>query len=145
VADSKNKAVIRKFVDEVLVGGNLSLVEEVFDPGYVAHDPSNPWRQGGLEGARAFLGEFHKGLSDRAYIVEDMIEEGDLVMYRWTMRGRQTGPFMGIPPTGRSIEITGMDAFRLRNGKIVESWVAADALKMLQQLGILPPLGAPGQ
>lgn len=138
----ENKAVIRRIVDEVLTGGNLDLVDELFAPEYVPHDPSNPARPGGIEGAKQFAGMLHTGLSGVRYTVVEMVAEGDKVMYRWTLEGRHTGPFMGIPPTGRSIKISGIDAFRLDKGRIVESWVAADAMGMLQQLGVIP---APGQ
>ena len=143
MSPARNKAVVRRLVEEVLLGGQLDLVDQIFDPAYVVHDPSNPSRPGGIEGARMFLSMFHTGMSDQRYLVEDMIAEDDLVMYRWTLSGRQTGPFMGLPPSGRSFSITGIDAFRLRDGKIVESWAAADALSMLVQLGVVQLPGPP--
>jgi steroid delta-isomerase-like uncharacterized protein len=133
-----NKARIRQFVDEVLVGGDLALVDELFAPSYVVHDPSNPGRAGGIAGARAFVTLLHQGLSERAYVVEDMLAEGDRVVYRWTLRGRHTGLLMGLPPTGRDIAISGIDLFRLEHDKIIESWALADALGLLQQLGVIP-------
>jgi steroid delta-isomerase-like uncharacterized protein len=111
----------------------------------VAHDPSNPGRAGGLEGAKQFITGFQGGLSSFEYNVEDMLAEGDEVVYRWTMRAVHSGPFMGIPPTGNRLSITGIDMFRLADGKIAESWVVADALGMLQQLGVIPPMGPPPQ
>jgi predicted SnoaL-like aldol condensation-catalyzing enzyme len=138
-----NKAIIRRFVTEVLNGGNLNLLDELISPGYVAHDPSNPARGGGIEGAKQFIRGFQGGLSSFEYKVEDMLAEGDEVVYRWTMRAVHSGPFMGIPPTGTRLAITGIDMFRLADGKIVESWVVADALSMLQQLGVIPPMGPP--
>lgn len=135
---SEEKAVVWRLINEVLLGGNLGVVDEIFAPDYQAHDPSNPSRPGGIEGARAFVAMFHSGLSERDYLVEGMISEDDLVMYRWTLKGLHSGNFMGIPPTGNRISVTGMDAVRVVAGKIVESWAAPDALGMLQQLGVLP-------
>lgn len=128
----------------MLLGGDLGVVDAIFAPDYQAHDPSNPNRPGGIEGARSFAAMFHSGLSEREYLVEGMISEGDLVMYRWTLKGLHTGNFLGIPPTGRRISVIGMDALRVVAGKIVESWAAPDTLGMLQQLGVLPPFAGVG-
>jgi steroid delta-isomerase-like uncharacterized protein len=133
----ENKRVIQRFLDEVMNGGNLSAIDTLFSPDYIPHDPSNPDRQGGIDGAKQFIRMFHTGLTNQEYIVEDMIAEGDRVAYRWTIVGIHTGNMMGIPASGKELNFSGMDMFRLENGKIVESWVIADALTMLQQLGVL--------
>jgi len=139
----RNKEIIRTLAEDVIHRGAIERVAEFFAPDYRPHDPSNPARRGGLEGAREFIAMLHAGMSDVRYAIEDLIAEGDRVVYRWTLQGTHTGVFMGIPPSGKSIRVTGMDMFRLEGGKIVESWASADALGMLQQLGALPPLGPP--
>lgn len=133
----ENKRLIQRFVDEVMNGGNLNVVDSLFSPDYIPHDPSNPDRQGGIEGAKQFIRMLHMGLTDGQYMVQDMIAEGDRVAYRWILAGTHTGDFMGIPASGKDLYFSGMDMYRLINGKIVESWVIADALTMLQQLGVL--------
>jgi steroid delta-isomerase-like uncharacterized protein len=140
----RNKEIIRTLA-EVVQRGDLDRVAELFAPDYAPHDPSNPLRRGGVEGAREFIAMLHAGLSDVRYAIGGLTAEDDRVVYRFTLQGIHTGVFMGIPPSGRTIRVTGMDMFRLVNGKIVESWASADALGMLQQLGALPPLGpSPG-
>ena len=140
----ENKRIVRRLVDEVLNGGNLALIDELFDPAYLPHDTSNPGRGGGIAGAREFIAPLHEaGLTDVRYEIEGLMAEGDLVAYRWTLQFVHTGPLMGIPATGRPVAITGADIFRLADGRIVESWVYPDALGMMQQLGILPPMGRP--
>jgi steroid delta-isomerase-like uncharacterized protein len=139
----RNKEIIRALAEDVIHRGDLNRVAEFFAPEYAPHDPSNPGRRGGVEGAREFIGMLHAGLSDVRYSIEGLTAEADRVVYRWTLQGTHTGVFMGVPPSGRPIRVTGMDMFRLANGKIVESWASADALGMLQQLGVLPPLGGP--
>jgi predicted ester cyclase len=136
----ENKAVVGRLINEVLLGGDLGVVAQIVAPDYRPHDPSNPGRPGGVEGVRAFAAMFHTGLSEREYLVEGMIADGDLVMHRWTMKGVHTGDFLGLAPTRKRIGVTRMDAFRVVAGKIAESWAAPDALGMLQQLGVLPPL-----
>lgn len=139
----RNKQIIRTLADDVIHHGNLDRVAELFAPNYAPHDPSNPSRRGGVEGAREFIAMFHAGLSDIRYSIAGLTAEDDRVVYRWTLQGIHTGVLMGIPPSGRVIRVMGMDMFRLANGKIVESWASADTLGMLQQLGALPPFGPP--
>ncbi len=139
----EHKAIVRRLAEEVIQGGNLDLIPALFAPDYVPHDPSNPTRRGGIEGARDFIAQLQEGVTDVRYTIEDLIAEGDKVMYRWTLSFRHTGPMMGIPPTGNSVSFGGVDIFRLAGGKIAESWVYADALGMLRQFGVLPPPGPP--
>lgn len=139
----QNKSVVRRLAEEVIQGKNLALVDELFSPQYVAIDPSNPNRPGGLEGARGFIAMLHEGVSDLSYKIDHLLGDGDEVVYRWTLSGQHTGPFMGIPPTGRSLQFSGVDGFRVDGGKIVESWVVADVMTALIQLGVIPPPGGP--
>jgi predicted ester cyclase len=63
------------------------------------------------------------------------------VVVRWTARGTHKGELMGIPATGKPVVVTGMDIFHISSGKVVESWTNWDALGMMQQLGVIPPMG----
>ncbi len=140
----ENKAIVRSLVEDVVNRGDLDRIPELFAPDYKPHDPSNPVRMGGLDGVKQFVCMLHAGISDLEYTMEDLIAEGDKVAYRWSLKGRHTGPFMGIPATGRTLSMVGVDIIRLVHGKIAESWVSADALSMLRQLGgIAPSQGTP--
>ena len=138
-----NKAIVQRFVTDAIQGGDFNVVKEIFDPAYVPHDPSNPGRQGGIAGATAFVTTLHQHATDVRYDTDHWLADGDLVSYSWSLRFAHSGPLMGIPPSGKTIAITGIDLFRLRDGKVIESWTYADALGMLQQMGMLPPLGPP--
>lgn len=70
--------------------------------------------------------------------VDEMIAEGDMVAVRVHHRGVHRGPFMGIPPTGKETDVPGFLTYRIADGKIVDHWMLADSLLMMQQLGILP-------
>ena len=74
-------------------------------------------------------------------IAEDMIAEGDKVVVRSTFRGTHKGDLMGIPPTGKQVTMPLILIYRIADDKIVEHWMQADALGMLQQLGVIPPMG----
>jgi steroid delta-isomerase-like uncharacterized protein len=76
--------------------------------------------------------------------IEDVIAQGDKVAVRITWQGTHQGEFMGIPPTGKPVTVTGINLYRVANGKIVEEWWQEDILGLMQQLGVLPPPPAQG-
>ena len=74
-------------------------------------------------------------------IADDMVAEGDKVVVRSTFRGTHKGDLMGIAPTGKQVTMPTILIYRLADDKIVEHWMQADALGMMQQLGVIPPMG----
>lgn len=70
-----------------------------------------------------------------------MIAEGDKVAVRWIAHGTNQGVFLGIPPTGKKVAVTGIDIFRIAHDKLQEAWVNSDILGMLQQMGVIPAMG----
>lgn len=133
-----NKEVARRFFIEVWGGGSEAVAQELLADSYVGHMTGSPValdRDGWLEFFRAFRVAF----PDATFTIEDMIAEGDRVALRLTMRGTHRGAFNGIPPTGRTVQVTGVSIERVVEGRIVEGWVINDALGMLQQLGVIPP------
>jgi predicted ester cyclase len=73
---------------------------------------------------------------------DDTIGEGDKVVVRWTASGMHQGDLFGVPPTGKSVQVTGIDIFRVAGGQLAELWQNWDQLGMLQQVGAIP---APAQ
>jgi len=136
-----NKASMRRFYDEVFNKKNRAAIEEFIDPTQVDH-AAPPGTPGGLAGAKHTLTMYLTAFPDLYFTVEDLIAEGDKVVARLTTRGTQQGVFMGIPPTGKHVTVTGIDINRLAGGKSVEHWLNMDTLGLLQQLGVIP---APGQ
>jgi steroid delta-isomerase-like uncharacterized protein len=128
-----NKATVRRFIDQVFAAGNADAVDELLADDFVAHTygPMKP----GREGMKAAITRVAAGLSDVVMTIEDMVAEGDRVAVRLTSAATQTGPFMGIPPSGRRYEIEEIHWFRLRDGRIAEHWHQADFLGMRRQLG----------
>ena len=74
-------------------------------------------------------------------LAEDLIAEGDKVVVRSTFRGSHKGDLMGIAPTGKEVTMPVMLIYRIADNKIVEHWMQADALGLMQQLGVIPPMG----
>jgi steroid delta-isomerase-like uncharacterized protein len=134
----ENKAVVRRFIEEVWNNGNLEAIDELISEDHVDHDPAQAGGAGGREGARAFVEVYRKAFPDAHIELGELIGEGDLVAGPWHATGTHQGELMGIAPSGRSISITGMGMDRVVNGQIVESWANWDALGMLGQLGAMP-------
>jgi steroid delta-isomerase-like uncharacterized protein len=132
----QNTAIVSKWVAGGWNGGDLSLVDE-FYANYTLHSPGMPDVQG-TEGFKAFVTMYRTACPDIHFTIEDMIAEGDKVAWRATTRGTHRGDLMGIPPTGRSIEVSSSIVSRFENGKWAEDWVLIDMLGMLQQLGVIP-------
>jgi steroid delta-isomerase-like uncharacterized protein len=129
-----NKALVRRFIDEVFVGGSFAAVDEILADDFEPH--TWPFSGDGKADLKAAIERVGKGLTDPAWTIEDMIAEDDRVAVRVTAFARQTGPFMGLPPTDRSYSIGEIHIFRIRDGRIVEHWHQFDGLGMMRQLGI---------
>jgi predicted ester cyclase len=128
----ENKALVRRFVAEVVNGARLDAVHEFVDRGYVDHNGGSIV---GPEAVRRHLQALRITFPDFALTIEDMVAEGDRVVWRVTGRGTHRGAWMGIPPTGRPITVRGINIDRIAGGKLVEHWGEADTAGMLQQMG----------
>ena len=133
----ENKAIFRRYVEEVGNEGKLELADGIFDR-YLAHQPDGSALERGPEDVKRFMGEFQEAFPDFHTEIEDQIAEDDKVVTRWTMHGTHRGEFRGIAPTGNALEITGIGIFRFSEGKVVESWDNFDQLGMMRQLGAIP-------
>jgi steroid delta-isomerase-like uncharacterized protein len=139
-----NEELFRRYFDEAANAGNLELVDEIFASDYLHHDPANPDPRPmvGPQAVKDHLTSLKTGFPDLVFDVEDMVSDEDQIVIRWTVRGTHTGDYFGMPPTGKPIEITGMNTWRTRDGQAVEGWVNRDDMGLLQQLGVVP---TPGQ
>jgi len=137
----ENKALYRRWFDEVVNKRDLAVADEVLDHGYVLHFPGMP-EPVDAEMHKQLLAAFHRGFSDWIETVEDVIAEGDRVVIRVVGRGTHDGEFQGIRPTGRTVVAEGIGIGRIAGGRIAESWAAYDALGMMRQLGVLADPGA---
>ncbi len=132
----QNKAVVRRFIDEIFAAGRAAAVDELIAPDAVFH--TYPFGGDPRAGMRAAIDRVRDGLSDGVFTVHEVVAEGDLVSVRLTSAATQTGPFMGMPPSGRRYEIEELHLFRLRDGQVAEHWHQFDQLGMMRQLGAGP-------
>lgn len=135
-----NKALVRRFFDEMLNPGNAEVGDELFAVDAVDH-AAFPGQVSGREGFKQAVRMVHAAFPNIRYTYEDMIAEGDHVATRWTLRGTQTGEFLGMPPTGLPVAVNGINVLRFADGQIVECWETWDRLGLMRQLGIIPASG----
>ncbi len=137
MSTEENKAIVRRATEEFYNQGHVERAAHFYAATYVHHDPAAPHvrdRDGLKETVRAF----RAGCPDLHVTIDDLMAEGDKVTKRWTIHATHTGDLSGIPPTGKRITLSGLELFRLANGKIAECWNAYDNLSLLQQLGVIP-------
>jgi steroid delta-isomerase-like uncharacterized protein len=111
-------------------------------PDFVYHNASRTIH--GLEPFKQYLSMLLTAFPDLHVTIEDMIGEGDKVVVRFTFRGTHQGDLRSIPPTGKQVEVTGIDIICAANGKVVEEWANIDELGLMQQLGVIPIPGQAG-
>ncbi len=137
-SQEKNKAAIRRTVEEIWNKGNVSLIPEQISPDYVAHNAGLQDYKG-REGFREMVTGMRAAFPDLHYAIDHMVCEGDKVVCSCTITGTNTGPMMGMPPTGKKMAIKHTYISAIKDGKSVETWALADRLSIYQQLGITPP------
>jgi len=135
---AQNKALVRRFFDEVLNQQQMAVLDQIIAPDFRTTFPATP---AGREGFKQALAVFFRAFPDTHNHVEDMIAEGDRVVVRGHLTATHQGEFMGIPPTGKQVQMQYIDIWVVENGKITNNWVQMDFLGMLQQLGVVPTVG----
>jgi steroid delta-isomerase-like uncharacterized protein len=138
MATEQDKALIRRFIEELFNQGNLSLADEILAPNFVEHEQLPPGIPNDREGVKVLTGMLRSAFPDFKATIEDLLADGDKVVIRMTWSGTQKGEFMGIPATGKRMSIGVIDIIRIANGKATEHWGQMDAMGMMQQLGAIP-------
>ena len=141
VSAEENKALARRWFEDLFNTGNLEVTDEIIAPDHVNHDPTLPDIPTGPEGQKQIVNLYRGAFTNAHISVEDQLAEGDRVVTRWTGSGTHQGELMGVAPTGNQVRITGITINRVSGGKIVESWSNYDALGMMQQIGAIPEPG----
>jgi steroid delta-isomerase-like uncharacterized protein len=135
-----NKATVHRFFEEVLNQGKVALMDELFAPSFLYHDPGRPDVRT-LEDYKRFITETRSVFPDFHVTIEDMIAEGEQVVVRLMWRGTNTGDIvtpMHVPATGKQVTVTAIGIGRFAGGKGVELWNEQDYLGLFQQLGLIP-------
>jgi predicted ester cyclase len=133
----ENKALVRRYFAEVVSGGNLALIDELFAPAVTVNG-----QPGGPDVIGQIVGNYRAAFPDLEAIVEEQVAEGDRVSTRRLFRGTHLGdynsPIGRVPATGRRAEWRIISIVRIEDGRIMEDWAVPDILGQLQQLGAVP-------
>jgi steroid delta-isomerase-like uncharacterized protein len=135
--EKANMATVRKFFEVGPSKGDLAAADALLASGFSLHVPL-PVAGPGIEAINNVVTTCRAAFHGLNVTIEDMMADGDKVTCRFTARGEHKGEFMGLPPTGKPIVMTGIEIFRLENGKIAELWGEANLMGLMMQLGILP-------
>ncbi|WP_395945145.1 ester cyclase [Brevundimonas sp.] len=122
---------------EIVNTGALDAFHEVVAEGCVDNDPA-PGQGAGPEGFKAFFTEMRQAFPDLKVEPKTLVSEGDQVAFAYTLTGTHKGDFQGVAPTGRAVEIRGLQIGRFEDGKMVERWGSSDELGILKQIGAAP-------
>jgi predicted ester cyclase len=135
-----NKETVRRIFDDVINHQKIELIDELFDPQFQTVTGQGTFDR---DGFKDYVRMWLTGFPDAHCEVGDLIAEGDRVAWSVRATGTHTGEFMGIPPTGRSIDFESLNIGEFRNGLAYRHKVVQDTVTMLAQLGVMPPPAPP--
>ena len=130
----QNKSVVRRVIEQAFNRGKVESLEELFTPNYREHQFGMPPN---IEGLKASVRALRAAFPDLKLTIEEMSAESEKVWVRMTARGTHGGEFMGVPPTGRKIQISVFDMCRLEDGRITDHWGVPDRFAIMHQIGAL--------
>jgi len=139
-----NRQLAYRFYDQLWNKGNYDAAPELLHPDHFDHSMPIPGLSQGRDGVLDLMRTFRAAFPDLFMSVDMVIAQDDLVGEVLTLRGTHTGSFLGIPATGKPVEIRSVNVCRIEDGLVRERWGASDDLGLLQQLGILPAPGTRG-
>lgn len=134
----RNKEVVRRFYEEFWCRGNASAADELVAEDIDHGQLPDGWPRG-RAGFKRLVETWRTAFPDMHEDILLLIAEGEWVAGAFRLRGTQLGPFYGLEPNGRQVDIRGVDLLRLREGQVVEWIYSEDALGLFEQLGGLPP------
>lgn len=129
-----NKALVRRAIAANHTADGDA--DAIFAPGFRSHTAGQPAQD--RAAFEAQLAEFGAGFPGYRYEIHEQIAQGDMVANRVTWHAVHTGTFKGVPATGRTVELRGINLFQVRGGRIVEQWAQPDFLGLMQQIGAIP-------
>jgi steroid delta-isomerase-like uncharacterized protein len=132
------KQVARRLADDVFSNGDLSAFDELISENYVNHNIPVPGIPGTKAGFKRLVQATRHAFADLEVHVEDVVAEGDLVVFHDHVTATSVGDFFGVPPSGKPLEWTEIHFLRVTDGQIVEHWTNFDQLGILTQLGAIP-------
>jgi steroid delta-isomerase-like uncharacterized protein len=134
----ENSSLIRRWFEEVWNKGRMEAIDEMASPDAIGHGQAQHDTDIGLKEFRIFATDLRRAFPDFKVTIDRVIEQGDIVVARWTTTMTHKGTFLGFPATGKKVTVSGTSMQRIENGKIVEGWDNWDQLGLLVQIGAVP-------
>jgi steroid delta-isomerase-like uncharacterized protein len=134
------KELAQRWFSEVMSEGKTEVIDELCAPDFVDHDPL-PGTTADLAGLKDFVAQIRAAFPDMQMTADDLIVEGDRLAVRSTLRGTHQGDFMGIPGSGKKVEVSNYDFVRFENDQAAEHWGAIDSAALMEQIGMAPAGG----
>lgn len=131
MSTEQNKALVRRFVEEVVNRQNLEAIDALVAADFVEHDELAVGSPPGPAGQKRFIGMILRAFPDLHIEVKQAVAEGDTVVFYQTLRGTHRGEFMGLAPTGKAVAFDATDIVRVANGQMAEHWSVMDTLGLL--------------
>lgn len=119
----ESRDLVTTFYGRVVEQGELALIDELFDDGFVLHQPGGTTRMQGLRAGVTMLRDGFEGLR---FELHEVLGDGDRVAARWTLHGRHIKPVYGMQPSGREVSQDGMVFYRVHDGRLAEQWLLID-------------------
>ncbi len=130
-----NEETMRRLVEDIINNKHLSVIDEIIHPNYVYRTPGQELH--GRQAIRDLFTAYHEALPDLYVKIDDMICSDNKAVLLFTLSGTHQNELMGIPATGKRVNINGMTCSHIVNGQIIEEWELLDQLTMFQQLGMV--------
>jgi predicted ester cyclase len=130
----KNNKILLQRLTEALNSRDLDAVDEIFTPDYVRHDPSGLLHEAGIEEYKRAFSAILAAFPDAKWAVEEILENGDRIIGRFSFQGTHDGPFFNIGPTGKKVTYPIIGIYRIEEGRIAEDWHIFHALGLWQTL-----------
>ena len=134
-----NKAVVRKWIEQGWNKHNIATIDETYAPNFVQHGGGPDVNS--AEEFKTFVADYLKAFPDLTFTIDDLVAEGDRVVWRFVGTATHNGPLMGILASGCKAAVPGIVVFRMANDRIAEGWLNLDVMTMLQQIGTMPVAG----
>jgi steroid delta-isomerase-like uncharacterized protein len=134
---AENKFLARAQLERVWSQGDDRAIDELYADGCIMHDPMLPVPLQGRTALRTLVHAYRRAFPNLSFSIDDQIAEGDRVVTRWTARGTHLRDLLGIPATGRQVQVSGATIARIERGRTAELWTHWDRTTLFKQLGVV--------
>ena len=131
----QNITAMNTWIGEAINRGNAAVVDDLAHPSYVYRNPTDEIK--GADAIKGLFASYREGFPDFHVHIDERVADGDRMIQAFTLTGTHRGEFLGIPATGKTVEVHGFVFSRFVDGRIAEEWEVIDQLTFLEQLGVV--------